>query len=341
MKVTGKKVLIAGGAGFIGSHLVDVLAPLNKVTVVDNLSNDSWNNIREHVERGTIEFIKADIRDEERMTEVVKGKEVIFNLAVQCLRISIEDPLLVHEVNATGSLNLCMAAMKNGIERFVYISSSEVYGTAKKVPMDEEHPLEPTTPYGASKLAGEAYVRAYHRTFGLPVVVVRPFNTYGPREHMGGPYGEVIPRFVVRCLNGLPPVIFGDGEQTRDFTEVTDTARGIVEASECDSLVGETVNIGAGHEVSINEIARIISELLGMDMPPAHLAPRPGDVRRHLADISKAHQLFNFSPQTTIVKGIEHYIGWLKNQDLELDHLQREAVLLNWIKEPKRSYVGI
>lgn len=339
MKIVGKKVLVVGGAGFIGSHLVDALAADNVVTVVDNLSSGCWQNISQHMEKGAIEFVKADIRDEDRIAQLVRGKDVVFNFAVQCLRLSLMDPLLVHEVNATGSLNLCMAAAQNGIERFVYVSSSEVYGTAKKAPMDEEHPLEPTTPYGASKLAGEAYARAYHLTFGLPAIIVRPFNTYGPREHLGGPYGEVIPRFVARCLNGLPPVVFGDGEQTRDFTEVSDTVRGIIGAAECDSLVGESVNIAAGTEVSINEIAGVVTKLVEGNVSPMHMDPRPGDVRRHWADITKATKAFGFAPRVGIEEGICGYIGWLKAQGLELERLRREAVLLNWIAEPGGSRV--
>lgn len=341
MEISGKKVLVLGGAGFIGSHTVDRLAQENQVTVVDDLSSGTLDNISNHIERGTAHFIKADIRDGKTMSELLKGQQVVFNFAVQCLRLSLMDPMLVHEVNATGSLNLCMAAAQNRIERLVHISSSEVYGTAKGVPMNEEHPLEPTTPYGASKLAGEAYVRSYYLTFGLPAVIIRPFNTYGPREHLGGPYGEVIPRFVARCLNGLPPVIFGDGEQTRDFTEVSDIARGIVQAAECDDMVGKTVNIAAGHEASINEIARVVSELTGEDISPIYMDARPGDVRRHWADTSKARNMFSFQASVGLEEGIARYITWLKSQGQELQELERSAILLNWIPESKESHVTI
>ena len=239
MKLVNKKILVTGGAGFIGSHLVDALAEANQVTVVDNLSSGKLENLKTLLEGSDTSFIKADVSDLGRMKELVKESDVIFHLAVQCLRLSLRDPYLVHEVNASGTLNMCQAALEAGVQRFIYVSSSEVYGTAKTVPMNEDHPLVPTTPYGASKLAGEAYARSYFLSFGLPVVVVRPFNTYGPREHLEGVYGEVIPRFVLRVMNNLPPIIFGDGLQTRDFTEVSDIVRGLISAGECDEMVAK------------------------------------------------------------------------------------------------------
>lgn len=332
MKLIGKNIIVTGGAGFIGSHLVDALAPTNQVTVVDNLSSGKLENIQSHLDRKTIEFVQADITDLEQMKKLVQENQVVFHLAVQCLRLSLSEPYLVHEVNATGSLNLCQAAYEADIERFVYISSSEAYGTAKTVPMNEDHPLEPTTPYGVSKLAGEAYARSYYLSFGLPAVMVRPFNTYGPREHLEGAYGEVIPRFVLRVINGLPPVVFGDGEQKRDFTEVRDIVRGIVAVCEYDGLIGETINIAAGREVSINELAQIVLRVLGKDgkLAPLYMDPRPGDVRRHYADISKAQQFLNFKPQIGIEDGIRNYIDWVKEQNWDLEHLQQQEVIINW-----------
>ena len=332
MKFNDKKIIVTGGAGFIGSHLVDALAVNNRVTVIDNLSSGKLDNIRHHLDKGIIDFVEADITDLEQIRKLIKDNQIIFNLAVQCLRLSFSDPYLVHEVNATGSLNLCQAAYEKGIERFIYISSSEVYGTAKTAPMTEDHPMEPTTPYGASKLAGEAYARSYYLSFGLPVTVVRPFNTYGPREHLEGAYGEVIPRFVLRAMNNLPPIIFGNGEQTRDFTEVSDIVRGIVLAGECDELIGETINIAAGREVTIKEIAKIVMKVTGQcgELTPIYMEDRPGDVRRHYADISKAKRLLNFKAQTTIEEGIQKYYDWVTKQDWDLKNLQEDEVIINW-----------
>ena len=309
-----KKILVTGGAGFIGSNLVDVLAPTNEVTVLDNLSTGSMENIQHHVDRGAIRFAEADIRDLDKMYELTKNIDLIFHLAVQCVRVSLHDPKLVHEVDATGTLNLCMAASKNGVQKVVYTSSAEVYGDGKIIPISEEHPLESNTPYGAAKLSGELYLGVYRRTYGLPSVVLRLFNTYGPREHFEGLYGEVIPRFVVRAMNGMPPVIFGDGEQTRSFLEVSDTVRAIVLASECDAAIGETMNIGGEEEITINNLAKIILELLGEEnrITSEYAAPRPGEILRHCADMSKARKLLGFKPEFGLYDGIRNYIKWIR-----------------------------
>jgi UDP-glucose 4-epimerase len=332
VKLTGKKILVTGGAGFMGSHLVDALATAYDVTVVDNLTSGSRENIQHHLKNGAIHFVQEDIRNADKMEGLIQNCDVIFHLAVQGLRLSLYDPQTVHEVNASGTLNLCQAALEAGVEKFVNISSSEVYGTALTAPMNEEHPLIPTTPYGASKLAAEAYARSYYLSFDLPVVIIRPFNTYGPREHMEGVYGEVIPRFALRVMNDLPPVVFGDGHQTRDFTEVSDIVRGIILAAECDDLIGETVNIAAGREVSINQVAQIIIDSLGRSgqLEPLHTDPRPGDVRRHFADISKARNILGFRPEIDITEGIQHYLDWVKSQDLDLQHIQHQEKLINW-----------
>jgi UDP-glucose 4-epimerase len=333
MKLVRKKILVTGGAGFIGSHLVDALVTGgNQVTVMDNLSSGKLENIRHHLTKDNFKFVQGDVTDIEQVRELVRKNEIVFHLAVQCLRVSLSDPYLVHDVNATGSLNVCQAARESGIEKLIYCSSSEVYGTAKITPMNEDHALEPTTPYGASKLAGEAYARSYFLTYGLPVVIVRPFNTYGPREHLEGPYGEVIPRFILRIMNNQPPVIFGDGKQTRDFTNVKDIVKGFVLAGESELLNGETINIAAGKEVSINQIAHTIIKLLKKNdgLKPSYMEARPGDVRRHYADISKARKILNFKPQIDIETGIEQYIQWIKEQNWDLKQLQQKEVVINW-----------
>ena len=312
--MSSKKILVTGGAGFIGSNLVDVLAPTNEVTVVDNLSTGSMANIQHHVDKGSIRFFEADILDLDKMYELTRNIDIIFHLAVQCVRVSLHDPKLVHEVDATGTLNLCMAASKNGVQKVVYTSSAEVYGDGKIIPIKEDHPLESNTPYGAAKLSGELYLGVYRRTFDLPSVILRLFNTYGPREHFEGLYGEVIPRFVVRAMNGLPPVIFGDGEQTRSFHEVSDTVRAIVMASECDEAIGKTFNIGGEEEITINDLSKTILELLGEQdrITPEHAARRPGEILRHSADMSKARKVLGFKPKFDLRDGIRNYIKWVK-----------------------------
>lgn len=331
MKINNLKILVTGGAGFIGSNLVDELAKNNHVVILDNFSSGKKENIIHHEGKRNVEIITGDIRDKALLYKVTKNIDVVYHLAVQCLRVSINDPEINHEVNATGTLNLCMAALENSVKRFVYVSSSEVYGSAVRVPMDESHPCEPTTVYGASKLAGEKYVLAYYRTYNLPSMVVIPFNTYGPREHFEGAYGEVIPKFVLRALNGVPPVIFGDGLQTRDFTYVRDTVRGIIMASECDKMLGETVNIAHGKEVSIRDLAEKIYRKLGRaDIKPVFEKDRPGDVRRHFADVRKAERLFEFRPSTDIEDGLDMFIKWFISQGYNMGDLLKEDVVFNW-----------
>ncbi len=316
MNFMDKRVIVTGGAGFIGSHLVDALAPVcAELVVVDNLATGELANIEQHLGAPNFQFVKADIRDLDAMRGLVQRGDVIFHMAVECLRVSLFDPLRVHSVNSTGTLMMCMAAQEKGAERFVYVSSSEAYGSAERAPMDESHPLRPTTTYGADKAAGELLAQAMWRTHGMPVIVVRPFNSYGPREHVDGPSGEVIPRFVARVLQGLPPVIFGDGTQTRDFTWVPDTAQGIMAAGQCDALIGREINIARGEEVSINTIAELILQATGQThLRPVHEADRIGDVRRHFADTRLAREVLGYEAATPIQTGIERYIAWVKEQ---------------------------
>ena len=282
-------MLVTGGAGFIGSELVRQLAEsVAEIIVVDNLVNGSWQNLA-GISSVDLRLVEADVRDAARMCALLKSTDIVFHLACLGVRHSIYSPRENQEVNATGTLNLLFAATEANVERFVNVSSSEVYGTAQWAPMSEQHPTFPKTMYGSSKLAAESFTRAFHDTYGFPAVVVRPFNAYGPRCHHEGDSGEVIPKFLLRSMARIPMVIFGDGTQTRDFTYVSDTARGIIAAGMADAAVGKTVNIGSGSEHSINEVARQIGILLGRSEPSiVHLEPRPGDVLRLCADTSLA-----------------------------------------------------
>lgn len=310
MKLANKNILITGGAGFIGSHLARRLARETFVRIVDNFSTGSWDNIAELADRDNVDIIEGDVRNRPALQTWCNRIDVVFHLAVSCLRTSLGDPHASHHTNAGGTLNVCQAAMDCGVRDVVYVSSSEVYGTARCVPMAETHPLEPITVYGASKLAGELYVKAFHRTYGLPVKIVRPFNTYGPRAPWRGRRAEAIPRFILRAREGGGALIFGDGTQTRDFMFVDDTATGILLAAECDALGGDVVNIAAGVEVSIRDMAAMIGEIVGSAAPPTFVEPRPGDVVRHHADIGKAEQLLGFVPQTDIRDGLRRTVAW-------------------------------
>jgi len=299
-------VLVTGGAGFIGSHVVDRLLEnetVARVRVIDNLVNGRSENLAAAARDPRFEFVKADIRDEDQLDAALDGVSVVMHLACLGVRHSLHAPLENHEVNATATLNLLEIARRKSVDKFVHVSTSEVYGTARYAPMDEGHPTFPETVYGGSKLAGEAYARAAYRTHRMPVVVARPFNTYGPRSHFEGDSGEVIPRTIVRALCGLPALIFGDGKQTRDFTQVRDTAAGLISLVECDAAIGETVNLGSGKEIEIAELCAMIARMAGCDAASVHLSARPGDVRRLVVDPTLIESLTAFTPSVSLKDG--------------------------------------
>jgi UDP-glucose 4-epimerase len=324
------RVLITGGAGFIGSALSRHLAASHDVVVLDDLSSGKHDNIR----GVDLEFQEGSILDVELVNTLVAEIDMVFHLACKGVRHSIHEPLFNHEVNTTGTLNLLEAARQFGISRFVYTSSSEVYGTAVRVPMAEDHPTQPHTVYGAAKLAGEAYARAYHLTYGVETMVIRPFNSFGPRSHHEGDSGEVIPKFIVRAMNGIPPVIFGDGSQTRDFTYVDDTAAGIAAASMTDSLVGKTINLGSGQEVRIDDLAKLVLRVIDQpSLDPIHDLPRPGDVHRLIADSSLARSETGWHPAISLEEGIRRLLDWHSEQQTDWDAALEEDRVRNWSVE--------
>jgi UDP-glucose 4-epimerase len=268
------------------------------------------------------------------MASLLRNVDVVFHLACLGVRHSIHSPIENHEVNASATLGLLHAARGAGVKRFVYVSSSEVYGTARTAPITEEHPTLPMTVYGAAKLAGEAYTRAFWETYRYPTVVLRPFNAYGPRCHHEGDSGEVIPKFMLRCLAGKPMVIFGDGTQTRDFTFVSDTAAGMIAAGFSDDAVGQTINLGTGKEIQVLELANTIARALGRtDAEIIHVEPRPGDVLRLLADSSKAKNLLHFAPTVALRDGITQLRDWYTSQGKSPEELLEQEVVRNW--EPR------
>ena len=313
MKLDGKKVMVTGAAGFIGSHVAERLADRCELVLLDDFSIGPRSNLANLEEKSGIRIVESDICNREAMLDAMEGVDVVIHMAISCLRMSLGAPELSHDINAGGTLSVLMAAQRREVSRVLYVSSSEIYGSARSVPMSEDHPVNPTTVYGASKLAGELYALAYWRTYGLHTAVVRPFNTYGPREPHEGARAEVIPRFIQQLEAGRAPVIYGDGSQTRDFTYVDDTVAGIVLAAECDELVGDAVNVAFGREVSIARIAVALAELTGRpDLVAVKTDPRPGDVDRHFADASKAKRLLGFRAETPLEIGLEHTLAWFR-----------------------------
>jgi len=334
MELKNKKIFLIGGAGFIGSNVLDqLLTSQNKVTVFDDFSTGEYKNIEHPIDGDKLSVIKGDIRDFNTLRASMKGHEIVINMATVCLRVSINDPFYVESVNSMGALNVCQACLENKIERLIYISSSEAVGTAKYFPMDEDHPCQPTTVYGATKLSGESLARAYYLTYKLPTVIIRPFNTYGPREHMVGKSAEIIPRMIIRIKCDQRPIIYGDGTQTRDFTFVSETAKGIILASQSDALIGDVVNIAYGEKISINTLAKFLLKLsdkeeLGIDYPLPQ--GRPGDVQDHFANIEKAKTKLGFSPTIDIEKGLKIYLDWLDSKKLDYNKMLKDTEKNNW-----------
>jgi UDP-glucose 4-epimerase len=266
-----------------------------------------------HSDNRRLRLIEGSILDRAAVESAIDGCVRVYHLAVQCVRRSLGNPIENHEVNASGTLIMLEAARRHKVQRFIYCSSSEVYGNCGGEWLTEDTLCAPVTVYGAAKLAGEHYTNAYWQTYGLPTVVVRPFNAYGPRAHETGDLAEVIPRFLIRILNGLPPVVFGSGDNGRDFTYVTDTARGIALAADCGALIGRTVNIACGHLITITQVAEAVAKWCERpDLRAISMEPRPGDVLKLQADTRLAQQMLGFRPDLDFDTGIRSYVEWFR-----------------------------
>ena len=325
------QVLVTGGAGFIGNEVTrQLIAAGAKVIVADNFRNGKRENLAD-IQSDRLKVEAADVRDLDTMARLLKGQDLILHLACLGVRHSIHAPLENHEVNATATLNLLELARKAEVKRFANVSSSEIYGTAKTVPMTEEHPQYPMTVYGAAKLAGERYTDAYWKTYRFPTTVIRPFNAFGPRSHHEGDSGEVIPKFMLRAMAGKPLMVHGDGLQSRDFTFVADTARGIIAAASHPATIGETINLGSGKDVTIKDLAELIARTLpGRNINVEYGPDRPGDVRRLLADSSKAERLIGFKPQTSLLRGLELLRDWYQASGKDPEDLLAAEQAVNW-----------
>lgn len=329
--IKDKRVLVTGGAGFIGNEVVrQLVAGGARVTALDNLVNGKRENLAD-VSTAQHRLIVGDLRDLDTVTKCVDGQDAVIHMACLGVRHSIHAPLENHEVNATATLRLLEVAKLKAVARFTYVSSSEVYGTAQTAPMTEQHPCWPMTVYGAAKLAGERYTDAFWRTYRYPTTVVRPFNAFGPRSHHEGDSGEVIPKFLLRALSGKPLIVHGDGEQTRDFTFVADTAAGIIACALSEKTVGETINLGSGAEVTVNALAELVRKVTARNQVTVeHGADRPGDVRRLIADIAKARRLIDFKTSVGLEAGLVKLLDWYRSLDVSAEQLLADEQPINW-----------
>ncbi len=301
-ELKGKNILVTGGAGFIGSNIVDRLAPENRVIVLDNLFTGLLSNLEKSKDR--ITFVKGDIRNKELVTDIVSRVEYVFHLAAHVGNIrSLKDPYFDMDVNIKGMLNLLEACRHSNIKRLVYSSSGAIFGEAKYLPIDEDHPLNPESPYAVSKLAAEKYCFAFHKVYGLPTVAVRYFNAYGPRQDTSE-YANAVSIFLARTREGKPLTIYGDGEQTRDFIFIDDIVNANILVATHPAAVGEIFNISTGVVYSINQLVEIIGQISGRKILFSHADPRAGEVRHSRANIDKAKEMLGYSPKTDLKRGL-------------------------------------
>lgn len=297
-----RSVLVTGGAGFIGSHIVDRLIAYGyEVRVLDNLSTGRLENIRRHLGRKGFHFMKGDLTSPSVLKRALKGVEIVFHeAAIASVPKSIADPVLTNEVNTTGTLRLLETSARHGVRRLIYASSSSIYGEQGRQRIKEDSVPRPLSPYAVSKLAAEKYCLTFDELGKLEAVSLRYFNVYGPRQGYG-PYGGVITAFVRRMLRGQPPIIFGDGGQTRDFVSVYDVVNANILAMTVKNVAGEVFNIGTGLRTCISKLADMIIEASGKEnLRPIHSPPRPGDVRHSCADIGKASRMLGYQPNVML-----------------------------------------
>ena len=314
------KILITGGAGFIGSNLVEHL--LNKpqvdlVRVLDNLATGNLKNIEEFLSNPKFEFVEGDIRDFQTCLSACDGIDLISHqAALGSVPRSINDPLTTNEVNITGTVNVFTAAKEKKMKRVVYAASSSTYGDHPALPKIEDKIGNPLSPYAVTKYVNELYAQVYSKLYGLELIGLRYFNVFGPKQNPAGPYAAVIPLFIKAILDNEPPTINGDGEHSRDFTFVQNA----VHANDCalftenTSALNQVYNIAFGERTSLNELFQMIKEVAGSDLAPKYGPERTGDVKHSLADISKAKELLDYNPSIRVKQGLKATFEWYRKQ---------------------------
>ncbi|MFC1953265.1 dTDP-glucose 4,6-dehydratase [Chloroflexota bacterium] len=314
------RILITGGAGFIGSHLCEKLTEEGHTVVcLDNFFNGNLTNIRHLLNYKNFKLINGDIRDFDILEKIMPGIDAICHLAAQIhVDRSIVEPKLTYDVNVLGTQNILEAARMYDVDKIIQMSTSEVYGSAQFTPMTEDHPLAAPHPYGASKIAADRMCYAYNQTYQMNITIVRPFNTFGPRQKDTG-YGGVISIFTKRVMNGQPPIIYGDGNQTRDYTYIADVVDALDLIIKLHDPISTPINLGTGREIKIIDLANMIIDLSGqaVGIKPAFVESRPGEVHQLLADNSKAKQFLGWTPKYTLEDGLTRLLDWYKNYKSE------------------------
>ena len=314
--------MVTGGAGFIGSHLVDNLIEKgNRVIVYDDFDeyySGKENNIRRHLSNADFALVRADILDSNVLPRTMKSVDVVFHLAAQPgVRFSLENPTKTNIVNTTGTLNVLQAAKKAEVKKVIFASSSSVYGVPHYMPIDEEHPTEPISIYGASKLAAEKYCRIYCELLGVPVVILRYHTVYGPRQRPD----MAIRKWIELLLMNKRPIIYDDGNQTRDFTYISDVVQGTILAAEVDGIDGEIFNLGGGSRVSINDVVKSLIDVTGKkNLQPFYQPPKLGDVYDTHADIQKAKRFLGYNPKVNLKEGLENFVKWFVDNQVRATH---------------------
>lgn len=309
-----RKYLVTGGAGFIGSHLVESLVfQQQDVRVLDNFLSGKRENIADFLDE--IDLIEGDIRDFATCKEALAGVDfVLHQAALPSVPRSIEDPLLTNEINVAGTLNLLVASKEEKVERFVFASSSSVYGDDPNLPKEEGRVGIPLSPYAASKLAGEKYCQVFSRNYGLDTVCLRYFNIFGPRQDPHSQYSAVIPIFITKISEGVSPTIYGDGEQSRDFTFARNVVEANLLAAEAQDVSGEIFNIACGDRITVNSLFDKIRDFYKKDIDPVYDKPRPGDILHSFADIAKGKKMLKYEPTVSFEAGLEETILWFQGR---------------------------
>jgi len=317
------KILITGGAGFIGSHLCEKYTKEgHNVFCLDNFLSGNLINVRHLLDFRNFKLVKGDIRDRDLLEKIMVDTDVVFHLAAQIhVDRSYVEPQLTYDINVMGTQNVLEAARYHDVAKVIHASTSEVYGSAVYAPIDENHPLNAPHPYGASKIAADRMCHAYLHTYGMNIVLMRLFNIFGPRQRDIG-YGGVISIFARRIMNDMPPIIFGDGRQTRDYTYIDDAIRAYDLALKAKKRIDEPINFGTGKEVSINDIATKLIKLCGKEkqMKTVHVDPRIGEVKRLIANADKAKKVFGWKAKVDFDTGLEKFVTWYRNYGMEWRH---------------------